>query len=493
MTDGWDIAAPRADALIESLRAFGYSTESAVADLVDNSISVGSKSITVDFTWNGANSTVRIADDGWGMSESELVAAMRPGSMSPLDPREATDLGRFGLGLKTASFSQARELTVVSTTPLGRTSARRWDLDVVTASGEWRLLRSEPQNTPAAAPTPASGGTVVQWSKLDRLVGDVEPTDNRAHSRFLRVVDRVRQHLESTFHRFLVGQGRVSITVNGVGLVPWDPFMTKHPASQRLENEELPFRGSLIRVTPYVLPHRSKLDQRDSERGAGIRGWTQQQGFYVYRSQRLLVQGDWLGLGASKDEHTKLARIAIEFPASLDHDWQVDVKKSTARPPHALVDDLGRIAKATRRRAEGVYRHRGKIITRSNSRPFVLAWNQYKNRDGHVRYQINRKHPVIGAVLDAAGKEAKTVERALRFIEETLPTTQIGVAIADALDTQPAPFGDSSREVKPLFDFVFHGLVADGATAEEAVNHIAVVEPFIHYPEVVEAYKEQLL
>lgn len=493
MAVDWDIAEPRADALIESLRAFGYSPEAAIADLVDNSISAEATYIAIDFAWSGSHSTVAVADDGRGMTEANLIAAMRPGSTSPLQERGMSDLGRFGLGLKTASFSQARELTVVSTEKVsGCTSTRRWDLDTVAGTGEWRLLRTQPAGV-TEIDSPAPFGTVVQWSKMDRLVGVAESTDAKAHGRFLATIDRVQQHLAATFHRFLTGRGRIRITINGNNVEPWDPYMVNHPATQRLEYENLPFRGKLIQVSPYVLPHRSKLGDGEAQSGAGAHGWNQQQGFYIYRSGRLLVQGDWLGLGLAKDEHTKLARISVDFPATLDHEWQVDVKKSTARPPGELADSLRRIARATRSKAEDVYRHRGKTLAHKSSNSFVFAWQQYKDRDGNLRYKINRAHPVIAAVLDAVGKDQRLVQRALRFIEETVPTTMIGVALADALDTQPTPYGQTRQEIRPLAEFVFDGLVQDGATPEEALARISVAEPFSQYPEVLEALREAKL
>lgn len=493
MAIDWDVAEPKADALIESLRAFGYSPEAAIADLVDNSISAEAKHIAIDFAWSGSQSTVTVTDDGRGMTESTLIAAMRLGSTSPLQVRDKSDLGRFGLGLKTASFSQARELTVASSErDSGCLSIRRWDLDTVARTGEWRLLRTPPAGATAIDP-PTPAGTVVQWSKMDRLVGVAETNDAKAHGRFLKTIDRVHQHLAATFHRFLTGRSRIRVTINGNDVEPWDPYMSNHPATQRLESEALPFRSELIQVSPYVLPHRSKLSDAEAQTGAGAHGWNQQQGFYIYRSGRLLIQGDWLGLGLAKDEHTKLARISVDFPATLDHEWQVDVKKSSARPPGELVDSLRRIAQATRSKAEDVYRHRGKTIAHKTSNSFVFAWQQYKDREGILRYKINREHPVIAAVLEAAGKEQKLIERALRFIEETVPTTMIGVALADALDTQPTPFGQTRREIRPLAEFVFNGLVQDGATAEEALERISAAEPFSQYPEVLEVLRETKL
>ncbi len=491
MGQGWDIVEPRADALIESLRAFGYSPEAAIADLVDNSISAGAKEVAVDFAWAGANSRVTVYDNGSGMSEGALAAAMRPGSTSPIEDRHASDLGRFGLGLKTASFSQARELTVVSRTATTAPTTRRWDLDTIAASGEWRLLRTAPADV--SVPDPGvTGGTTVTWSKLDRLVGHAASEDAKAHRRFLDVTARVHRHLEATFHRFLVGHDRIRIFVNGQKIDSWDPFMVRHPATQQLDPEALPYKGSLIKVAPYVLPHRSKLTEGEMARGAGVQGWNQQQGFYVYRSGRLLAQGDWLGLGLTKDEHTKLARIAIDFPSSLDHEWQVDVKKSTARPPGELVESLRRIARATRSKAEEVYRHRGKVLARQNSKPFIFAWQEYKGRDGKTRYRVNRDHPVIAAVRDTLRTDSRVFERALRFLEETIPTSMIGVSISSSVDNQLAPFGESKREIRPLVDFAFASYVEMGMTPTQAIDRIAVAEPFCDYPEVIAAFREKL-
>lgn len=161
-----------------------------------------------------------------------------------------------------------------------------------------------------------------------------------------------------TFHRFL-GPGRSgrTIRVDGNRVEPWNPIL-RHPATHAVGAERIPFMGSTIAVQPYVLPHRSKLDEHQQKSGAGTRGWTAHQGFYVYRNNRLVVAGDWLGAAGTKDEHTKLARIVVDFNSTLDFAWQIDVKKSTARPPGTVMEDLRRIASATRRAAEEVYRHR---------------------------------------------------------------------------------------------------------------------------------------
>ena len=181
----FDLVAPRADALMESLRATGYSFPDAVSDIIDNSITAGGRNIWLNFHWAGADSWVSILDDGRGMSESGLIDAMRIGSRSPREVREPSDLGRYGLGLKTASISQARSLTVATHVSKQRgMNTRQWDLDHLASTGDWQLL-----NVPADVAaddvqrlSQLDQGTLVVWNKLDRLVGDVGSDNARARS-----------------------------------------------------------------------------------------------------------------------------------------------------------------------------------------------------------------------------------------------------------------------------------------------------------------------
>lgn len=497
-TGDWEDAAPRPEALVESLRSFGYSPETAIADLLDNSISARAVQMDLHFTWQGSNSHVAIVDDGDGMTGPVLLEAMRPGSISPLQTRKQSDLGRFGLGLKTASFSQARELTVVSRAKgTGDLEVRRWDLDLVAESGQWRLLR-----TPSSAAEAyvdlvrIAGGTAVVWSKCDRLLGDIERDPDKANDRFFAVAEQVRRHLGMTFHRFL-GTGRTgrTMTVNGNPVTPWDPIL-KHPATHALgPADKIPFKGSTIRVQPFVLPHRSKLDEAQQAEGAGIRGWTAHQGFYVYRNDRLVVAGDWLGAAGAKDEHTKLARIVVDFDAQLDLDWQIDVKKSTARPPGVVMEDLRRIAAATRRSAEQVYRHRGNIVPGAGGakdRDLVMAWQEFKDREGQVRLRLNRSHPLLVDALSGPAAQKRAVERVLKFVEETLPTSLIGIRLAEALDTQTTPYETRTDELIKLLRYAVDTMTAAGMTLEKALEELIRIEPFCNYPAIVEAMKDEI-
>ena len=297
--DDFDLAVPDPAALVESLRAFGYTPQTAVADLIDNSLTATADEIWVEFTWEGATSRIAIGDNGWGMTEPELVQAMRPGSMSPQEKRAAEDLGRFGLGLKTASFSQCRRLTVITKAEGSAIHARQWDLDTVVETHEWRLLHGYPDNCVDLVEWlyQQASGTVVIWQRLDRIVGEADIGDEDAHRRFLELARSVRSHLSMTFHRFLAPSNGRKLTVNDHEVPPWDPFLSRSKARQVLAAEDLPLAGGVVKVQPVVLPHRSKLTEEEFELAGGERGWNSLQGFYVYRNKRLLVAGDWLGLG----------------------------------------------------------------------------------------------------------------------------------------------------------------------------------------------------
>jgi hypothetical protein len=491
----FDFAEPRASAMIESLRAFGYTLEAAVADLIDNSISASAANIWLDFWWDGGNSSLSIKDDGCGMSDAELKEAMRPGSRSPLEARESFDLGRFGLGLKTASFSQCRSLTVLSKRDGTSPSCRLWDLDYVSAKAEWRLLKglhlAPPELQQEIVMT--EHGTFVVWRKLDRIVGQYRSDDTSAHRRFLDGIDTVKHHLAMVFHRYLAGPSGLKLWLNGRQIKPWDPFLAGEVATQRLGTELLKLHGSEIVVTPYVLPHHSKIDQATHRAAAGPKGWNAQQGFYVYRNRRLLVAGDWLSLGFQKEEHFKLARIQVDIPNTTDSDWDIDVKKSRARPPGALRNDFRRIASATRTRASEIYRHRGKVIARESSQSEMFVWLK-KVRQGKVFYEINRDHPVIQQWLAQQNGHGESTALLLRLIEETVPVAYIVMNNAEAPDSHSLPFqGAPPKEVSELMSSVVLALIKKGLPPEKACQRASVMEPFNSYPELVALMLERYI
>jgi hypothetical protein len=488
--DIYDIAQPEPSALVESLRAFGYSLRTAIADLVDNSISANARNIWIRFDWQGPDSFILIKDDGIGMTEAELVSAMRPGSKSPLEERPQKDLGRFGLGLKTASFSQCRRLSVVSKRNSSSLVTRCWDLDYINNSGEWRLLKKlDDDPLKKSQETIDTAGTIVFWEKMDRIVGNTKADDNAAYKRFLEAIDKVKKHLSMVFHRFLDKPSQLKMWINGSPIEAWDPFLTSEKATQELPSEKLFCNGHQLIVTPYVLPHKSKISDKTHASGSGPSGWNAQQGFYVYRNERLLVSGDWLGLGFQKEEHYKLARIMVDLPNAMDSAWQIDVKKSRAKPPGDLRNDLKRIAKLTREKAVQIYRHRGKVISRKSARDDVFLWEQ-KAKQGKYFYSINRQHPVIIGAYNIIGKE--NLEPVLKMIEATIPVAHITYTsveepekIANSFDTKPY------EEVRPIIETLYLSFLNDGKSPDEAFEILASVEPFNNRPELIDIFKEE--
>jgi hypothetical protein len=355
---------PSARRLTESLRDVGYDFVSAVADIVDNSVSAGATRVDVVIDYSGAESRVAIADDGVGMTDRTLREALRFGTRRDYGQR---DLGRFGLGLKTASLSQCRHLTVVTRhAPVRcRVAALTLNLDRVAATDRWIVY--DPWDSKAVQFAldwlEESRGTVVVWERLDRVLPE------RAHGTWARrklqqLTHRTAQYLAMVFHRFLeggVGPVPLTITVNGEKVVPWNPFALDEEATVHLGDHFFEVKDGhttrSVTLRPYILPNRDLFSSAgEFERLSGPRKWNRQQGLYIYRSNRLIQSGGWSGLRAA-DEHTKLARASLDFEPGLDHVFRVDVAKMRVTLPAEIKTMLERPVHELCRRADRMYRH----------------------------------------------------------------------------------------------------------------------------------------
>lgn len=458
--------------------------EAAVADILDNSISAGAKNIWIDSEWRGAKTSLSIRDDGDGMTPEELVQALRPGSKNPTESRDVKDLGRFGLGLKTASFSQCRRLTVISKTQTSEPDYWTWNLDYVRDTGEWNLIKMEPDQPQLEWLANQKSGTVVIWNDLDRLVKNVNEDDDAARTKFLAELKKVKLHLEIVFHRF-IGSSKLKIHFQERLIEAWDPFLESHSATQKLPVE--PLHNARIKVKGFVLPHKSKFEtERDFSAASGPHGWNAHQGFYIYRNERLLVAGDWFRM-FKKEEHYKLARIMIDLPNDLDEDWQIDIKKSIARPPLKLQDKLKAYATQVRAQAVEVYRHKGKVIQRKfQSEKFHPIW-QEKVRHGKRFYEINREHPFVKERLEHLGGDKKSIEELLRFVEETVPVPLITIKESEEPEKHGAAFeGADTVPIKAVMLQMLESLLTKGSTAEQAKAQILSMEPFDQFPHLLD-------
>lgn len=470
-----ELCPPRPEALIYSLRAFGYDLSMAIADLIDNSIYAKASEIIIDYAWNDGNPWICIIDNGQGMSECDLKEAMRPGSSSPLDTRQVDDLGRFGLGLKTASFSQCSLLTVRSKTSNGSDSVRCWDLEHVCRTKKWELLTQAPQCSSALLKHLDSykHGTMVLWQRLDRLINDNQNNSKKAEEHFLDMFSKVVQYLEMVFHRFLGGKNVLEITVGRHKCEPWDPFLTGNNFTQELSTE--PLAGGKIIVKPFVLPHVSKRTLYETQRGAGFKGWNAHQGFYLYRNRRMIIPGGYLDFSYAPEEHYKLCRIMIDLPNSFDHEWSIDVRKAAASPPSSIRADLERILKATRLAAVRVYRVRtGRAIKTSVRDNKYSVWLR-KRRGDKILYEINRDHEVLRKILDEVNTSKSWERKLFHLIEKTVPHRGIIQDNAEHEDCHVALPEDISKPPASLLAFceeMYHSAIAAGRKQEDAVDYV---------------------
>ena len=405
--------------------------------------------------WMDGNPAVQMLDDGHGMNAARLTEAMRFGGSGPNIVRVEGDLGRFGLGLKTASLSQCRCLTVAART--GGTEARlQWDVDAVAASNAWTA------HVPGAAPAGpltdafrrARSGVLVSWARMDPL-GGLHGLDRDG---FYERVREVRDHLAMTFHRFLDGTARrVSLVLNGRAVEAWDPFCRWHDATISMPRDIVRSHGATVAVRAFVLPHRDRFasDAEHAEAG-GPGGWTERQGFYVYRGDRLVSPGGWLGLGGarkwSREESSRLARIAVDLPTSADAAWRIDIRKSMARPPADARARLSSAGAECRRRAREVFAWRGggprQAAGRAAAEPESI-WDAGP-ADRRPRYLLRRGHPVVDVVRVALGSKAELLEGLLRVAELTVPVERIWLDVADEGGTTSTSDVDVEALAGPL-------------------------------------------
>lgn len=474
-------AIPEAASMIESFRAIGYSLETAVADIIDNAITAKAKQIVIQRHWDGDRSFISIKDDGIGMTNEELIHAMRPGCQNPLAIRDEKDLGRFGLGLKTASFSQCRKLTVMSKKN-DMISFWTWDLDFVAECQEWNLIKWCPEELKNSLDD-IENGTIVIWSHLDRIVPVNTSAENEAaKEKFSMDLQKVRNHIAMTFHRF-IEEKHTSIIWGSHAILPWNPFC---PTETKRQTFPIDYLSGNATLTGYVLPHKLNFSNEEAFNNAeGPKGWNAQQGFYVYRGKRLLLSGDWLGL-FRKEESCKLARIAIDLPNNQDAEWQIDIKKSKAYPPADCREQIEQYAKKVRSFAEEVFRHRGKILKQRAGQQFHPLWLE-KKKDASWTYIINRENPIITHFKKQAEIEpSKAIEQMLSLIESSVPTKTIFINEAKDENQYGANKLLNVASIQQGAKIMYDALIRQGKSPLQAKDLLKIVEPFNYYEDYID-------
>ncbi len=473
---------PDAASLMTTARSFGnYDLPGALADLIDNSIKAKSHTIHVNCIYSSDDPSVTVIDDGYGMNAAEIQVAMRPASTNPLAERSPDDLGRFGWGMKSASFSQCRKLTVISQKKQNL-SAAVWDLDDVS---DWKMgILGEDEIEALIDPRiKVHDGTQIIWNKCDRLFEDGTLTQEQ----FNQLIVHTRNQLSLVFHRYLAGdiRGRkLSIFINGTPIEPYDPFYSSHLATQPLGLEEIrQGKSGKIRIQPYILPHYSKLVLADYDRLSGAEGLVRNQGFYVYRQNRLIISGTWFRL-VKHGELSHLVRIAIDIPNALDSMWKISVDKSDAQLPAFLRARLLQIIATLRRKSAKVIRSKGAKVSLGSK---VSVWNRYAH-SGEIRYLINRDHPVIATLLDPKGNSPEKANLALQTIEQSMPLLNLGLDLV-AADSKVNQISPDPRTVVEQLDIALPSMLinADGQI-DKLLDELGRTEPFAQNWTLVEGH-----
>ena len=466
-------ATPYAASLIEGHRDFGYSLETALADIIDNAITAGAHKVDLiadtvtDAPW------IALADNGSGMSEIELIEAMRLGSKNPTDERAEEDLGRFGLGLKSASFSQCRSLTVLTRRD-HITSCARWDLDRVTTRNDWSLeLIDSPELVTGYDLLPQSG-TVVIWENLDRLSGGYNHDRRKRVEHMNSELSDAEHHLRLVFHRFLEGaKPRLKLSLNGRPLKPIDPMASSHAATQNDPEDILRLCRGDVLIRCHTLPHHKRMSREEWKEIGGPEGHMKSQGLYVYREKRLIIAGGWLGL-ARQTELTKLCRIAVDIPNTMDAEWKIDVKKASAQLPPVVRERLKTLVERFVGTSKRTYRSRGQKLVDETRFPI---WNRVK-KDGQIIFRPNLEHPVFRTYSEQLPDDLREgFERCLRIVGSGLP---IETLHAELVGNAEAVMADNTSETD-LEELVYSLAVTlmENGVRSEALSDTLQSNPFL--------------
>lgn len=404
---------PSPNVLMNSMRSIGYNFKTAIADIIDNSISAKAKNIYISSPINDDMIFISILDDGEGMDDLELFNAMKYGSSK--EYYGSNDLGRFGLGLKSASLSQCRVLTVASKKG-SNIYAYQWNLDSVIENKEWDCLKLEDfeiEKIPNINTLRGlNQGTLVVWENFD--IG-IKKSGGRIREYLCDEVDEAENHIRLVFHRFMSNPFKsLKIYINNALLTPIDPFLEYHSKTDSQNPKEIDVNGSIVKIQPFILPHQSDLTNDDIEKLGGIESLRNGQGFYVYRNERLIIYGTWFRLSSNNinSELFKYGRIKVDIPNTLDDMWEIDVKKQSATIPKQILNNLRKAVNNVCSRSKEKTSKRVKLtLEKDNTR----IWNKTLSRENKDLFFINEDSEFIRRFLDEFDDKDKI--KILHFID----------------------------------------------------------------------------
>jgi len=458
---------PNASRLCESLKGMGYSLHTAVADILDNSITAKASEIRIKIQAkrNGQESWLIVEDNGSGMDREGLLTAMRLGSVSPFEKRDESDLGRFGLGLKTASFSQTRRLTVLSKKD-GIVNCLEWNLDLlqeIKNEGGWYLIDYENSidDPRLQFSSDRDSGTIVLWSGVSAL----EHLDEKE---FSEIVRDLIQKLRLMFHRFLESN-ELKIFVNDKTLTPINPFFENDPRKPKDFPKAFwpPLCSSpKIAIEPYLIP----VDALNSSSDFTEEENYKMQGFFVYRCKRLISYGSWLGLkGLQDNEGSSLVRIKLDFLNLHDDEWKIDIKKSSVKVPKDAKDWLIRYALYARTESERILKRRASKTIPEEVKDIPNLWKKERGECPQIDDQ-NLIIKVFSRKVSEGALPSNVFEGFMKILAVSHPK----------IASRNLPHDPDESEKSATF-FLFEALSKEIGTLN-AINFIKSQVPFSRWP-----------
>lgn len=469
---------PNAATLINSMRSIGYDFESAISDIIDNSISAQAKNIDLYFPIGDTeNIYLSFFDDGIGMNREEVIEAMRFGSVKNTE-RSETDLGRFGLGLKTASISQCKRITVISKKN-GEISGFFWDIDLLDGNKGWdmyELTQTEMLEFPRMDKyLNLNSFTLVHWSKFDTLEKDLT-IFSTVSDIFYRKIRDTEKHIALVFHRFI--EEGLSIRLNMMKVMSYDPFLLDHPKTTIKPEQIINTKtkdGSNEKVTMQVciLPYFKDLTSEDYEKLIYADS-IDNQGFYIYRNKRLMIHGTWFRI-KPKAELSRNARIRVDIPNTLDDMWSIDIKKQKAVIPGSLLEQLkGEVSDAVSRSRQ-IHDYKGTVQLRDGS-----VWVKTIDRDNKVFYQINKESDIIKRIISKLDESNHgQIDKLLELIQFSLPYKDIYNSVSEKKDINPIVEEQKDGILQQAYDIFCEIKKTKNMKEEQIIDFISSIEPFL--------------
>jgi hypothetical protein len=409
--------------LLESNRNLGYTIEEAISDLIDNSISAKATNVSYEIHPNNGKPYFLLKDNGIGMSnlDNELVESFRLGSKNPLDERDPNDLGRFGFGMKTASLSQARILTVITKKKGCDTLAFSLDLNFIRDNGKWLLKKIDDEFYKAEFDflKNLDSGTIIRWDDWDRAP--------KLEDDLLALNSQINDYLSVCFHRFI--EKGISICCHDYSLESCSPIPFGEGASQF---SKIPLaKNNKAKQTSYILQHPKNWEEdfENISRFNSFRlfdGFERQQGIYIYRCDRLLTpRGGWLGL-IRKGNAAKLARVVIDYPNDADELWSLDITKTNASIPYEFKREITKLIDTTKKGSVRKIVRGNRNVNRSLSLNHSNIWKISDDREfNSYKYLVDTDHPIFRGLIDEKKIKEKDLKFLLKLISENLPVAKI--------------------------------------------------------------------